>query len=120
MSLNKELDIGSNIKVAVPEGTESGEPVLLGDQGLCGVAETDRGSDGEATVCLPPSAVYRIPVEGKGKEANQVIEPFDKVYIDGAVVNADATNGTFFGWTLDKVASGSTDTVRVKIACAAK
>lgn len=120
MSKNKELDIGSNIQVPVPEGTESGDPVLLGDQGLCGVAETGRNSDGNATVVMPPSAVYRIPVEGKGKEANQVIDQFDKVFIDGEVVNADATNGTFFGWVLDKVASGKTETVRVKLACAPK
>lgn len=115
--LNKEHDEGASLSLPVPEGTSSGDPVLIGDQGLIGTAATDRDSDGNATVELAPSPVYRQSVLGEDKEEEGLaIEIGDKVFLDEGVLNGDSENGTFYGWALDAVVSEATTTIRVKLA----
>jgi hypothetical protein len=92
----------------------SGDPVLIGDQGLHGVCLTDTGADGKAVVDLGPGVVYDIPVKGHNGTIDTAVDIGDKVYYtDGeAFLDVDPA-ATFFGYALEAVSSGATTTVNV-------
>lgn len=60
MATNQRYTHFDHISLTVPEGTKSGDPVIVGQ--IAGVAQTDRGTDGRATVWLDGS--YMLPVAG--------------------------------------------------------
>lgn len=51
MATNTKFEDGNRLSLPVPAGVVSGDPVQVG-AGLVGVAQTDRGADGNATVTL--------------------------------------------------------------------
>ena len=60
-------------------------------------------------------ALFTLPVKGEGPSGNAAIAAGAIIYYDAGVLNADNTNGTRVGKTLDAVASGATTPVRVLI-----
>lgn len=60
MATNEVYKYGNSIPLPVPDGTVSGDPVVVGQ--LTGVAQTDRDADGNATVAL--IGAYNVPVVG--------------------------------------------------------
>jgi len=93
-------------------------PVLLGDQGLHGVALEAGVSGDTISVLVPSGIVISHPVKGDNGSAGAAIAIFDKVYSDGGTsaffdVN---TSDTLVGWTLGAVASGATETELVLLA----
>lgn len=112
--------VTDTLSLPVPEGTESGDPLLVGD--LPCVALTDRATSAddnpvdEATVQVYPSAVFDLEVIGNDGTSNAAIAVGEAVYIqDDDTIDVD-TAGTLFGYVLEAVASGATTTVRVKLA----
>lgn len=94
----------------------SGDPVLVGQ--IPGVALTDERTDGTTSVDM--QGVFDLSVQGvDAVPANVAVAVGDIVYYDaaspGAKLNRDATNGVRFGYALEAVASGATDTIRVKV-----
>jgi hypothetical protein len=109
---------GTNLDWAVASGTVSGQPLLIGGTGanaLPGVALTDRGSDGRATV--QHGGTYNLSVEGTNGTTGTAINEGDPVFFtaaDDPVLNV-RTAGTHFGWAREAVASGATATIEVKV-----
>ena len=119
MATNLVFEPVGKLSVPVADGTESGDPVLVFGE-IPGVALTDEGDGGNAdnvaTVAINPKWVADLAVLGADGAGNAAIAVGARVYVDGAVINADVTNGDFYGWALEAVASGATTTIRVLLA----
>ena len=109
MALNY-VQPGNTDKLPVPADSLSGDPQLVGD---LAVVQLEDEKDGEAMCALV--GVYSLDVTGADSSANVAMSAGEKVYWDGGSLNADATNGTFFGHLLDPVGSGATESVRVRL-----
>lgn len=102
---------GNFEKLPVTAGALSGDPDMVGD--LSVVLTEDADSNDEAMCAL--EGVYDLDVEGADASANVAMSVGDPVYWDGDTLNADSSNGTLFGHLFDSVASGATETVRVRL-----
>lgn len=119
MAKNQVFKYVDTLSVPVPEGTQSGDPVVLNAAiGLVGVAETDAGPaegapvtgdtkyaggnvNGYASVGL--KGAYRLEVAG-------ALAPLDPVYIAGnGTLTATAGSNVRFGWSLTTKGSGAGD-----------
>lgn len=109
---------GVNLNLPVPAGTESGDPVEIVD--LHGVALTDRDSDGNATVKCPFAYVADLLVTAKNNGGNSAVAVGDKLYYDAAEtpdeINKDSTAGKAFGYALETITAGDSDTIKVGVA----
>lgn len=123
MALNQVYKFVDVLSVPVPEGTESGDPVVLNAEiGLVGVAETVRGGDsdwsvssyddpyaggnwnGHASVSL--QGAYRVTVVGE-------LEKLAPVYFaEDGTLTAEA-GGVRFGWALTPKGAGEGEAVVV-------
>src|SRR5690606_28534931 len=97
MAKNQVFKYVDTLSVPVPEGTKSGDPVVLdAATGWVGVAETDRGEDGDLT---GPDTVSSISVYNGGNlngyasvtfkgayrlDVTGAVDPLDPVYITSA------------------------------------
>lgn len=112
MAKNKIYEPGWKLSVPVtdPASPVSGDPVRYGV--LTGVALTDKGDGGNVaantTVDFGPG-VYDIPVVA---EASAIAEG-DALFYDDAIhgVNNDSVNGIFFGFAMEAIGNGLTDTI---------
>lgn len=111
MALNRELEFAKEVCLPVPEGTKSGDFLVIG-QIPC-VALIDRNKEGEASVDM--GGAYRLSVVGKNKAGNKAIAVGDIIYIKGGVLGVNNEEGVRFGYALDPVVSGATTVIRVKI-----
>jgi len=82
-------------------------PVLLLDD-----TDSDDIATCEIIGCM---TVAELSVVGADDVGNAAITAGDKVFIDGAAINADAVNGTFLGYALAGVASGATTAIDVAL-----
>lgn len=89
-------------------------PVLVGQ--LPGVALTAK--DGTNPPTIQFDGAFDLLVKGE-TTVNAAIAVGDILYYDAAAtphkINKDNTNGVRFGYALEAVASGQTDTIRVKV-----
>lgn len=105
-----------------PATPASGDPVRFGE--MTGVALTDEGEGGagstETVVDFTPGNVYDLSVKGVDGSGNAAVAVGDKLYYtdaDTPVLNKKTT-GRFFGFALEAISSGSTDTIKVMKALA--
>lgn len=107
MAKNERFGNGDNIRVAVPSGVVSGNPVAVGE--LVGVALINRDADGDTVINT--NGVYDLTVTG----AITLGAPVYAVVAGGLVTSltATATNNTRFGIAL--AAQGSTGIIPVRI-----
>ena len=101
-----------------PATPESGMPVRVGD--VCGVALTDEGAGGNdaANTSIQFTGVVDVSVKGVNGSGNSAVAVGDTIYYvdaDTPVLSKKAT-GVKFGYALEAVSSGGTDTIRVKLA----
>lgn len=119
MATNEVFEPVGTLSLPVADGTASGDPILVFDE-IPAVALTDEGDGGNgdniATVALNPKWVFDIAVTGADDAGNSAVAIGDRVYVDGAEINVDAANGTFYGWALEAVSSGATTTINVLLA----
>lgn len=112
MATNREKATGTRLYLTVPEGTESGDPLVIGAMPC--VALTDRDADGKATV--QTDGTFRLSVHGEDGSGNAAIALGAALYVDtDGELNVDATNGKRFGYALEAVGSNVTATIEVKI-----
>jgi len=113
MAKNEVYYPGDTIPLPVPEGTKSGDPVVVGT--IAGIAMEDRDAAGYAPVRV--KGVFMLSVTGHDGTDNEAIAVGDKVYYTApsggspAVIDANATAGAEFGVALKAVAAGATDAV---------
>lgn len=86
MATNQRYTHFDHISLEVPEGTVSGQAVIVGQ--IAGVAQTDRGADGRATVWLDGS--YMLPVDGAVTEGQAL-------YLDTPGGDLTTSGTKFFG-----------------------
>lgn len=121
-------------------GPNANDPMMMGQGtspafGLAGVVQSSytlpSGLVPTGNVSVAFIGVFALSVVAKsgtgGTGAGKAIAPGDKVYYSGATYDAttgwwyggtlcaDATNGSYFGNSLDAITSGSTATVRVRL-----
>lgn len=117
MAKNIIFDTSRQLAVAVsdPASPKSGDPVRFGV--ITGVALTDEGADGLTTVRFN-DAVADVPVKGVNGSGNSAVAEGDALfYVDADTPKVSKkVSGTPFGTALEAVASGATDTIRVKLA----
>lgn len=111
MARNEHFHDAERLSLPVPDGTKSGDPVIVGS--LVGVAQTDKGKGGNdagnATVWC--KGAFDVPVTGS---VTQIGSP---VYIPtaGGALTTTATSNTLFGYALALKGSGA-GVIPVKIA----
>ena len=120
MAANLIQNGNPDVKVRLTVGStiESGDPVEINY--LHGVAITDYNApnaDGKATVRLPGiTCVYDMLVEAVDGSGNSAVAVGDRIFYDTAAtikLNKDVTNGLLFGYALETITSGSSDTIHV-------
>jgi len=107
---------GDTITVAVthPTSPSSGDPVRMGD--FCGVAAADESSDGKTPVVR--RGVVDVSVKAVDEDGDSAVALFDPIYY----VDADTPklskkdSGKLFGFALETISAGSTDTINVLLA----
>lgn len=99
-----------------PTTPASGDPVRVG--AMCGVAITAERTDGTTTVLFPHGAVVSLSVKGVDGVGNSAVAVGDKLfYVDADTPKVSKkTAGTFIGYALEAITSGSTATIKVKLA----
>src|SRR5688572_8121742 len=99
MATNRVFKDGDQLAVIPTDSTVdpvvSGAPILFGD--VPGVALTDADSDDDDRVTAAFKGVFEFAVKGANGAGNSPVAEGDVIYMDGAELNKDATNGTRFG-----------------------
>lgn len=112
MATNK-VQTGSVLQIA-QSGVSSGDPVEQND--LTGVALNDTDSDGN--IRLDTEGVFDLTVEAKNDGGNVAVSIGDKLYYDSGAtikINKDDTSGTLYGYALEEITSGESDTINVRL-----
>lgn len=121
MAKNQVFKFVDVLSLPVPEGTESGDPVVLNAAaGWVGVAETDRGEEGTPT---GPNTVSSISAYNGGNlngyasvalkgayrlDVTGAVDPLDPVYITSSgTLTATAGTNVRFGFALTTKGSGT-------------
>lgn len=116
MSTNLKMRDASQIAVVCshPTTPSSGDPVLFGSY-CTGLALTDERTAGDTTV-LFGDFVAELSVKGVNDSGNSAVAVGDTIFYNSAdspVLNKKSS-GVFFGFALETVGSGETDTIKVK------
>lgn len=111
MAKNRHLEEARYVELTVPEGTVSGDPVVVGQ--IPAVAVIDRQADGKAT-CQRDGA-YHLDVKGVEKEGKEAaIAEGDIVFLKEGVLSVDNT-GVRFGYAGAPVVKNKTENIPVYI-----
>ena len=123
MATNRKRAAADYLAVPVtnPTTPASGDPVRFGN--ITGVALTAKGDGGNAaadtTVDFSP-AVYDLSVKAVNDSGNSAVAVGDKLYYDAAEtpdeINKDSTAGKAFGYALETITAGASDTIKVGVA----
>jgi hypothetical protein len=103
--------------MVVDSGIVSGSPVQIG--GVSGTALVDRGEEvtNSSSVVLSPH-IADHSVEAVDADGNNAVVIGDAIYYDSAAtikLNKDNVNGVFYGWALEAITSGSSDTIQTLV-----
>jgi predicted RecA/RadA family phage recombinase len=113
MAKNKVQE-GKVLLLALAAGTKSGAPVVVG--GLHGVALIDAdATTNKATVDL--TGVYDLSVKAVNDAGNSAVAEGEAIYyVAGDTPKlSKKSSGTFFGFAVEAITSGSTDTINVLV-----
>ena len=114
MAVNIRIGEGiSFYEPSVPEGTVSGDALVLGDVKPA-IALTDRDAGGGATVMVNDAVVASLSVVANDGTNAAAVARWDKLYLDGTTINKNAS-GSLFGYALGTVASGATAEIEVML-----
>ena len=119
MATNRIQGKGSVLQATNGSGSAiaSGQPMLVGDQGLAGVCLEDIAAAGVGSVEVPPGVVFDYPCKGHNGSADTAIAVGDKVYFSAGDAFCDVDSAAaLFGYALEAVASGATATIEVLLA----
>lgn len=112
MAQNTIFEQGDNLSLPVPDGTKSGDPVLVG--GLVGVAQTDEGKGGNADnfASVKMNGVHDLVVS---TAVGSIGAPLYFPSGGGKKLTATASGNTLFGYALETKGAGD-GVIRVKLA----
>lgn len=114
MATNRVKETGNRLSLPVPDGTVSGDPLVIGDLPCVAVVDKSEWTTGDASV--QTDGTFLLAVKGEDGSGNAAVSVGEAVYIDtDGELNVDLTNGKKFGYALEAVNSGATATIEVKI-----
>jgi hypothetical protein len=102
---------------AISAAVTSGDPVLIGTGGLHGVAQTSSETGTNKVEVDVGQSVHDLSVKGIDGAGNSAVAIGDKLYYTAAdtpKLNKKVT-GTPFGYALEAVTAGATDTINVLV-----
>jgi len=110
MATNMIIKNSDQLKIYTNSDVESGETVLVG--GITGVALADEDSDGYTVIRR--EGVFDLSVKAHDGLSNSKVGFGDALYLDASNGTLDKDNAeTLFGYALEEIASGETDTIKV-------
>jgi predicted RecA/RadA family phage recombinase len=113
MATNSAFAQADQLSLPVAEGTESGDPVLVGQ--LVGVALTDRGAEGNASThaTVKLTGAFRLEV---GTTTTRAVG--DPIYITdaGALTPAAGSTNALFGHALEPKGSTAGEVIAIRLA----
>ncbi|MFA5558614.1 MAG: hypothetical protein WDA59_04030 [Methanofastidiosum sp.] len=115
MAKNQYSSHGEGRYITVAKASvSSGDPVIIGDEGLHGFSLID--TDGSGNIVVDTAGIYTFPVKGNNGSIDTAVAIGDAVFFTAgeAFFDVDPT-AAFFGYALDAVDSGDTDTIRVLV-----
>lgn len=113
MAKNRIREKATRLSLPVPDGTKSGDPLVIGSLPCVAVVDKSAWTVGDASVQTDGS--WGFNVIGVDSGGNHAIAPGDKVYLQSnGTINAD-TGGKYFGYVLAPVNSGATTKTEVKV-----
>lgn len=115
MAKNRIYAKGTNLDLVAsdPATPVSGDPVVVGQ--IPGVALTDERSNGKTSVQM--DGVFDLSVKGVDGSGNSAVAVGDILYYvaaDTPKLSKKAT-GVRFGYAMEAITSGATDTINVKV-----
>lgn len=112
MAKNRKLAKAQELPLPVPSGTESGQPVAVGQ--IPAVALTNRDANGNATCQRDGS--YLLSVKGENGSGGSAVAVGDIIYIEPtARTLSKIATGVRFGYALGAVNSAATVVIEVAI-----
>ncbi len=110
MATNMIIKNSDQLKVYTNSDVNSGETVLVG--GITGVALADEDSDNYTVIRR--EGVFDLSVVAHDGSSNSKVSIGDALYLDASNGTLDKDNTeTLFGYALEEIASGKTDTIKV-------
>ena len=110
MATNMIIKNSEQLKIYTNSDVESGETVLVGE--ITGVALADEDSDGYTVIRR--EGVFDLSVKAHDGLSNSKVGFGDALYLDASDGTLDKnSNETLFGYALEEIASGETDTIKV-------
>lgn len=105
---------GRHLWLTIAAGSKSGDPVVAGQ--LSGVATIDADSNNQATV--DTEGVYDLSVKAIDGGGNSAVAVGDAIYHVAADTPklSKKNTGVLFGYALEAINAGATDTINVKLA----
>jgi len=110
MATNMIIKNSDQLKVYTNSDVESGETVLVG--GITGVALADEDSDGYTVIRR--EGVFDLSVKAHDGSSDSKVGFGDALYLDASngTLNKNS-NKTLFGYALEEIALGETNTIKV-------
>lgn len=104
---------GEKLLLTVTAGKKSGEPVAVGQ--ITGVALVDADANNKTTV--DTEKVYDLSVKAIDGGGNSAVTVGDAIYyVEADTPNLSKKNtGVLFGYALEAINAGATDTINVKL-----
>lgn len=107
------IEPGEVIKLTISAGATAGDPVMVGN--IKGVAAETIEAGEAGSIALV--GVFDLSVKGHDGSANAAVSIGDQIYFNSAATPKLNKNnaGSFFGYALEAITSGGTDTIKVLI-----
>jgi len=111
MALNRYFAEANQVSLPVPNGAESGDPVVIGTGDLHGVLLVDEGDseEGFATVQLDGAFLFELdgPIDAGDSVTGALV---------GATEHLDGDDSTVFGVALKSLENGETAEIPVRLS----
>lgn len=99
--------------VPVPEGTKSGDPLVLGNGKIPAVAAIDRQANGKATVRMKVGS-FKFLVSAKKAAEEIAINVGDKIFLKEGKLSLN--EGDLYGYAMEAIAAGKEAEIEVQLA----
>ena len=114
MAKNRVREEADGLSLPVPDGTVSGNPLVIGQLPCVAVTNKGQWTTTDATVQCDGSFLFNVV--GVDSGGNHAIAVGDIVYLQSnGQMDANSSTGKRFGYALGAVVSGATTQIEVKV-----
>lgn len=112
-NITRKSGSGGVVYMFTQASVDSGDVVAFNDLVVLAIEDTGESVSGKFSAMCPFQFVADISVTAEDGQGNSAVAIGDLLYEDSGTVNKDATNGVEFGYALEAVGAGETDTIEV-------